>query len=127
MYAVTALALRVLLADRMIEDLHRLARRNALARGDVGVNPIDILFAGPSAAQRGDIAALANRVFRGRHSGARVAEDPPLWLLGRFIGGEEPDHGNLLSYLFFDPAFTSAAAALGLAHARSRSTESPPS
>lgn len=41
-----------------------------------------------------------------------------MWLLDRLIGGDPDDHGNLLSYLFFDPAFTARAAELGHAHAR---------
>ncbi|TQF68465.1 phospholipase [Rhodococcus spelaei] len=114
-YAVAALSLRVLLADRMIEDLHRLADRT----GRPGPR-VDVLFAGPPPERRGDIAALADEAFRTRYSGLGAKRNPSLWVLDRLIGGDPDDHGNLLSYLFFDPAFTAPAAALGLEHARSR-------
>ncbi|MGH3801924.1 MAG: hypothetical protein ACRDTD_17675, partial [Pseudonocardiaceae bacterium] len=124
-FGVAALVLRVVLADGMIEDLHRLARRNALARERTGSKLVEILFAGPSPAQRGDLAALANEAFHGRYAGWRAASNPSLWLLARLIGGAPADHGTLLSFLFFDPAFTAAAATLGHTHARSLSLGVP--
>ncbi|WP_137725340.1 patatin-like phospholipase family protein [Prescottella subtropica] len=108
-YAVGALAMRVLLADRMIEDLHRLAG---------APDPVDIVFAGPPADRRGDIAALADDAFRTRYGTFGMARNPSMWMLSRLIGGDPDDHGNLLSYLFFDPAFTRRAARLGRRHAR---------
>ncbi|WP_305094435.1 hypothetical protein [Prescottella sp. R16] len=41
-----------------------------------------------------------------------------MWMLSRLIGGDPDDHGNLLSYLFFDPAFTRRAVRLGRRHTR---------
>ncbi|WP_430335026.1 patatin-like phospholipase family protein [Rhodococcus sp. ACT016] len=110
-YAVAALTMRVLLADRMIEDLHRLADRGRSAAA------IDVAFAGPPAGRRGDIAALADDAFHARYGKLGAARNPSMWLLSRLIGGDPDDHGNLLSYLFFDPAFTRRAATLGRSHA----------
>lgn len=113
-YAVAALALRVLLADRMIEDLHHLSeRRPPGTPGRVAVH-----FAGPPADRRGDISALADAVFHDRYAGLGGARNPSMWLLARLFGGDPDDHGNLLSYLFFDPAFTRRVAELGRSHAR---------
>lgn len=114
-YAVAALALRVLLADRMIEDMHRLSERNF---PEFPGRCIDVLFAGPPADRRGDISALADDVFHDRYAGLGGARNPPMWLLSRLFGGDPDDHGNLLSYLFFDPAFTCRVAELGRTHAR---------
>lgn len=125
-YAVAALALRVLLADRMIEDLHRLAARTGSKSGTKpGSGRVDIHFAGPPADHRGDIAALADAAFRGRYGRFSGVHNPSMWLLSRLIGGDPDDHGNLLSYLFFDPAFTRQAARLGRAHARRQLFDSP--
>lgn len=110
-YAVGALMLRVLLADRMIEDLHRLTSGHHR-------DPVDVVFAGPPPDRRGDIAALADEVFSTHYTGLGGVRNPSMWLLDRLIGGDPDDHGNLLSYLFFDPAFTARAAELGHAHAR---------
>jgi NTE family protein len=105
--------MRVLLADRMIEDLHRLANGDCVPR-----EAVEVLFAGPPSDRRGDIAALADDAFHTRYGRFGGAHNPSMWLLSRLIGGDPDDHGNLLSYLFFDPAFTRQAALLGRAHAR---------
>lgn len=112
-YSVAALTMRVLLADRMIEDLHRIAE-HAPGPG----NAIDVHFAGPPVDHRGDIAALAENAFHDRYGRFAGGHNPSMWLLSRLIGGDPDDHGNLLSYLFFDPAFTRRAVQLGRRHAR---------
>jgi NTE family protein len=115
LYSVVALALRVLLADRMVEGLHRLSERTF--PGFPG-HRVDVLFTGPPADRRGDISALADAAFHHRYAGLGAARNPSMWMLDRLIGGDPDDHGNLLSYLFFDPAFTGPVAELGRMHAR---------
>lgn len=111
LYAVTALTLRSLLADRMIEDLRRLSVTTATDEAT------EIVFAGPPDAHRNAIAELAQDVFRRYYRGVRAGRSPTLWLLTRLIGGRPEDHGNLLSYLFYDSEFTTRAAHLGRVHA----------
>ncbi|MFZ2530254.1 MAG: patatin-like phospholipase family protein [Rhodococcus sp. (in: high G+C Gram-positive bacteria)] len=109
-YAIAALALRNLLADRMVEDIRLLGSHRH------GENAVDIVFAGPPEHRKAEIAELADRVFR-RYGYTRAVRSPELWMLTRLIGGAPEDHGNLLSYLFFDSEFTTRAAALGADHA----------
>src|SRR5207253_5711808 len=112
-FGQAALALRVLLADRMIEDLHRLLGINQLLEEQPDLaryRHIDVLFAGPSSAQADDLGTLANQVFHRDYSGIRASRDRSLWLLNRLIGGAAASHGDLLSSLFFDSAFTRPAA-----------------
>lgn len=115
-FGQAAVALRVLLADRMIEDLHRLQSINQLVaeQPDLGgYRHIDVLFAGPSSARASDIGALANSVFHREYSGIRGARNRSLWVLNRVIGGAAVSHGDLLSFLFFDSTFTRPASDLG--------------
>ncbi|MFC7449682.1 patatin-like phospholipase family protein [Rhodococcus daqingensis] len=113
-FGAAALALRAMLADRMIEDLTAIERRNKRAH-PYPKKPyrIGVTFAGPSPGRPGEIAALADRVFREEFACLRGANNPALWALARLIGGEAADRGDLLSFLFFDPAFTRQAADLG--------------
>ncbi|MET4613332.1 NTE family protein [Rhodococcus sp. PvR044] len=115
-FGAAALSLRAMLADRMIEDLRAIERRNKRAH-PYPDKPyrIDFTFAGPSLDRAGEIAALADEVFREQFACLRGAQNPSLWALARLIGGEAADRGDLLSFLFFDPAFTEAAAELGRA------------
>jgi NTE family protein len=115
-FGQAALALQVQLADRMIEDLHRLQSINLLVREQPDLaryRHIDVQFAGPSPARAHDLGTLANCVFHRNYSGIRASRDRSLWLLNRLIGGAAASHGDLLSFLFFDSAFTSPAADLG--------------
>ncbi|MDG3016865.1 patatin-like phospholipase family protein [Speluncibacter jeojiensis] len=119
-YAVAALSLRVLMADRMIEDLHRLEEWNAGLEPGAASRAVEVIFAGPAAGERGDISALADAEFHRRYGGLGGLRSPSMWILERLIGGDPDDHGNLLSYLFFDSGFTDAVAKLGGRHARER-------
>ncbi len=72
----------------------------------------------PAAKQEGELGARAEVEFE-RHVGAAGAlRHSDLWLLSRLIGGSHANHGELLSYLFFDRAFTTVAAQLGAKHAQ---------
>lgn len=118
-FAAGALALRILLGGAVTDDLRALLALNAQARAAAsdphGV--VDVWFAGPPADRATELATLANTVFRREFAGRRAMRNPGLWALDRAIGGTAADHGELLSFLFFDPSFAEAAIALGAEHA----------
>ena len=123
-YAVAALALRIVLGAGVTEDLRTLRAVNELVRRgtDDRHARIGAWFAGPPADRATELADLADEVRRTEYGGLRALRNPSLAVLERLVGGAVPDvdrtHGaELLSFLFFDPAFASAAAALGAAHA----------
>ena len=60
-----------------------------------------------SLSRQGADGELALEVFRARYRGLRP-RSPDLPLLNRLLGGDSPTHGELLSYLFFDPDFIEA-------------------
>lgn len=120
LFRAAALTLQGVMADGMVEDLWTLSKVNRLvsnAEEDGPDRQIDFLFAGPPADEAGAIGALANDVFERSFSGVEALHSPGLWLLERLVGGARSDHGDLLSFLFFESAFTSEAAALGRRHA----------
>ena len=113
--------LRAGLSDGMIEDLHNLQTVNRLVAqgGHAPYRRIPFLFAGPSQKERNAIAEIAEKAFDTQlHGFGAAVHNPGLWFLSRLIGGSAVDHGDLLSYLYFDPAFTGPAAQLGAKHAR---------
>lgn len=120
-FRAASLTLQSLMADRMIEDLATLAKVNRLI-GDAPIRAddrlVDFLFAGPPVDDAGALAALAQTVYDARFDGAHGINNLGMWLLGRLIGGTSRDRGELLSFLFFESEFTSAAAALGARHAQ---------
>jgi NTE family protein len=52
-------------------------------------------------------------VFRSRYGGLKGLRSPDFPLLNRLLGGDSPTHGELLSYLFFDPEFIERLIAMG--------------
>ncbi|MEJ8281555.1 patatin-like phospholipase family protein [Pseudonocardia spirodelae] len=125
-YAVAALALRIVLGAGVTEDLRTLRAVNDLVdRGeDRRHQHVATWFAGPPAGRADELAELAETVRRREYGGLRALRNPALVVLERLVGGAVPDldttHGaELLSFLFFDPAFAAAAAELGAAHAAS--------
>lgn len=62
---------------------------------------------------RGAVGAIATTVFSRRYGGHRVLRAPDLVILSRLLGGESEQHGELISYLLFDPDFIKEAIALG--------------
>lgn len=117
-FAVAAMALRVVLGSGVTEDLRTLLAVNEWLRARPGGDPrveVPAWFAGPPADRSDDLARLAAEVL------ARVRprlRDPAVYLLDRFVGGTAVDHGELISFLLFDREFAAAAAALGAEHAR---------
>lgn len=124
-FGAAALVLRAVLSDRMIEDLHQLEVRNdrlmriraaGVDSADVTSDrEIEVRFAGPSLEQAYDLGRLAYDIYSEKGAGVGGLRHPWLSVLGRLVGGTREDHGDLLSFLLFDPDFTSAAAELGLA------------
>jgi NTE family protein len=119
------------LADPLVEDLRRLgeinlfyadadsspaAVRHRRARGRPPYRRIPYIFIAPRGANA--IADLASDVFRERYRGVRALRSPDLVLLNRLLGGAESSHGDLLSYLFFDPEFIRALVTMGKEDAR---------
>ncbi|MDQ8046167.1 MAG: patatin-like phospholipase family protein [Solirubrobacteraceae bacterium] len=103
------------LADRMVEDLltfDKLNRVAASAPDDDEVRRIKRLFVGPDT--RHQLGELAAARFPEREGGAFDA----LGVIHRLLGPSEPGAGEILSYLFFDPGFATAAIDLGRDHAQ---------
>ncbi|MFP5021379.1 patatin-like phospholipase family protein [Pseudonocardia phyllosphaerae] len=123
-YSVAALALRIVLGAGVTEDLRTLRAVNALVEegADTRHGRVGTWFAGPPAGRSTELAELAARVRRTEYGGLRALRNPSLFVLERLLGGALPDgrpgdHAELLSFLFFDPAFARAAAGLGATHA----------
>jgi len=108
-----------LLVDRMSDDIRALRRVNTLVGADrgrtlSGYRAIPNLYLGPP--KTGLISQTANEVFSRRYAGIhRPLSD--LGLLGRLIGGTRENHGELLSFVFFDHEFHKALIDLGHRHA----------
>lgn len=123
------------MVDRMVEDLHTLAKVNALV-GPAGgkaatVRPhsvVPYLAVGPS--ERGTRGLLAAEVFersrRGVRGAARALRQSEMRLLGRLLLGDGPRRGDLLSYLYFDPDFIEASIEVGQRDAAALFEGAPP-
>lgn len=126
-YAVAALTLRIVLGAGVTEDLRTLRAVNDLVeRGaDTRHERVGTWFAGPPTDRATELAELATRVRRAEYGGLNALRNPALLVLERLVGGgvatapgsDATDHAELLSFLFFDPAFATAAAELGAEHA----------
>lgn len=117
-FAVAAMALRVVLGAGVTEDLRTLIAVNESYRTHPGADPrieVPAWFAGPPADRADDLAHLATAVLARLRPRLR---DPAVFLLDRFVGGAAVDHGELISFLLFDHEFADAAAELGAEHAR---------
>jgi NTE family protein len=99
------------------------ARRYRKARGKPPYRRIPYIFVAPG--HRGAIGELAREVFRDRYGGLKGIRSPDFRLLNRLIGGESPTHGELLSYLFFDPEFIEELIRMGQGDARRWLNTSP--
>ena len=128
-FGAAGIVLHSLLVDRMAEDVRTLRRTNrfvaAIANTDAPppvkrdtgqpYRRVQSLFLGPP--QAGIISAKASEVFRRRYSGwPRRFSD--MGILGALLGGfSAGGHGEILSFVFFDPEFHRALARLGRKHA----------
>jgi NTE family protein len=126
-FAVTAgLLLHGALSDPLIEDLRRLgdinsyyaqrsqapaAVRERRAHGRPPYRRIPYVLIAPR--EPDAIGRLATECFHSRYGGLRALRSPDLFALGRLLGGDGSAHGELLSYLLFDPEFIRGLVELG--------------
>jgi NTE family protein len=108
---------------RRREDGSEAARRYREARGKPPYRRVPYIFIAPE--KRGAIGELATEVFRSRYGGWKGLRSPDFPLLNRLLGGESPTHGELLSYLFFDPEFVEELIEMGKRDARHWLERSP--
>ena len=92
------------------------ATRHRHSRGRPGYRPIPYIFVGPS--RPGAIAQLAMDCYRSRYGGLKALRSLDLAALSRLLGRNSPTHGELLSYLFFDPEFIMGLVEMGRNDAR---------
>ena len=119
------IVLHALLVDQMAEDVHTLRKTNRFvkAAGKAGLHrdpgrpyrQVQNLFLGPPEA--GLISAAANDVFARNYRGW-FKQLSDIGILGTMLGGSSAEsHGEILSFLFFDPDFHSVLIHLGKKHA----------
>lgn len=109
-----SLLLQAVLVDHMLEDLHTLDKVNRLASPtSTEYRYIGVDFVGPPPEEAHVIADVAREVR------LNPVSDRDVWLLARLIGGPEGERAELLSFLLFHPAFTSALVEIGARHAMS--------
>jgi NTE family protein len=119
------------LVDPLSNDVRRLGELNTFfadgarspgavryreARGKPPYREIPYMFISPR--RPGAIGALADQIFGERYGGLKALRAPDLTALNRLIGKDSPTHGELLSYLLFDPEFSEALIAMGAEDAR---------
>jgi NTE family protein len=111
------------LADPLANDIRTLAGINdLLARTPRPPPPppdlVPYVFVAPQ--RRDTIGTIARRVYRAHYDGVSgLRRSPSVALLGRLLdGGENPSHGELLSYLLFAPEFAEALLEQGREDAR---------
>ncbi len=115
--------LEAAMVDRMVEDVRTLGKLNELVVGG-GQRPyagrayrvVPYLFAGPGT--RRDVGVVAREVFAEQYGGfggaLKALRDPDIPLLRRLMTDTDgPREGDLLSFLYFEPAFMDAAIELG--------------
>jgi hypothetical protein len=81
------------------------------ARGKRPYRTVPYICAAPN--RRGAIGQLAWEVFHDRYGGLKGLRSPDFPLLNRLLGGDSTAHGELLSYLLFDPEFIDILIDLG--------------
>jgi NTE family protein len=128
-FDAAGVVLRALLLDRMAEDVRTLRNTNRFvqtaeqaeapppAHRKTGqpYRQVQHLFLGPP--RVGILSTTANQIFRRRYRGW-LKRFSDAGILGTLIGGFSPDsHGEILSFLLFDPDYHSALIQLGKQHA----------
>jgi NTE family protein len=127
-YADGALQLlHATLVDPLVHDIQSLSKRNKLlaqVRNDrpnhttsVPYRRIPYIFVAPE--PENDFGAIASEIYKKHYRlPRRGLRSLDLTVLGRLVDGDEPMHGELLSYLFFAPEFVRELIALGREDAR---------
>jgi NTE family protein len=113
------------LVDPLIEDMRTLGNINEFFAGNEMTGPrlyrmvrgkgpyrrIPYVFIGPE--RRGAVGEIAAEVYAELYGGLRRLRSPDMILINELIGGVSHNHAELLSLLFFDPAFADALIELG--------------
>jgi len=133
---VAANVLDGLLVDQVADDLHRLAAINSFyvegpgaagvsraarayrtAQGKKPYKRISYALVAPQ--QRGELGAIAERVFQERYAGWRGWLRPDYPVLSRVLGGGRTrSRGELLSFLLFDERYVELVLEAGASDAR---------
>ncbi|MER5950440.1 patatin-like phospholipase family protein [Streptomyces sp. NPDC001904] len=114
-----------LMGDRMVEDTRTLGKVDELLEsGAERISPrgrpytvVEYLFGGPPPGQGDQLGEKAEYVLDTCFRGIRRLTNPDLMFLAALLGPGR-SRGELLSYLFFEPEFTSEAINLGVRDAR---------
>lgn len=127
-----------MLVDPVIEDLRSLGYINDLfvrgrgtggvehgrqARGKAPYRLVPYVFIAP--AEHGAIGRVAKQVFEERYGGVKGLRSIDVPLLSRLLGSDTVTHGDLLSYLFFEPEFVRRLIQMGSDDARRWLRERP--
>src|SRR5262249_40743053 len=106
------LAVNAFFAEHPTTGTSRAARAYREAHGRPPYRRISYALVAP--AQRGEIGALAEEVFRERYGGLRALRSPDFALMARLLGGgQAAARGELLSFVFFDEVFIGRLLELG--------------
>lgn len=98
------LAVNAFFAEHPTTGTSRAARAYREANGRPPYRKISYALVAPS--RRGEIGALAERVFQERYGGLRGLRSPDFALLARLLGGgRAQSRGELLSFVLFDEVF----------------------
>jgi NTE family protein len=123
--------LQATLVDPMLEDVRMIGKTNLLigrqgapaavtshreAKGKGRYRRVPYMFIAPPT--RSALGDAASAVFRRRYGGYRGLRAPELAVLSRLLGGQSEQHGELISYLLFEPEFQEEVIALGRSDAR---------
>lgn len=98
------LAVNSFFAEHPTTGTSRAARAYREAHGRPPYRRISYALVAPS--RRGEIGALAERVFQQRYGGLRGLRSPDFALMARLLGGAQAQsRGELLSFVLFDEVF----------------------
>jgi NTE family protein len=111
---VAAAVLTSLLVDRMAQDVRALDRVNRLVDAGAtgtGHRLVPYLFVAPHTTDA--IGAIARDVLRAKYNAIPTPGSFDYTVLTRLLGGPGETHGNLMSFLLFDPDFVEGLIELG--------------
>jgi NTE family protein len=131
---VAANAVDGLLVDQVRDDIRRMVAINGFFAEDATGGPSPaarayrrsrgrppyrrVSYALVAPEKRGELGAIAERVFQRRYGGLRGLRAPDYPVISRVLGGRTRSRGELLSFLLFDPEFTAELIEAGRRDAR---------
>jgi NTE family protein len=112
------------LLSPMIEDVRRLGQVNQLITGAGDAvaahreaqhkkpyRQVPYMYIAPPT--RGALGDVASQVYHRRYRGYRALNAPDLAIISRLLGNESEQHGELISYLMFEPEYLEEVITLG--------------